>query len=180
MLRFIEDNWGLTPVSSTSMDNVAGSLNGMFDFGSPSAPKVFLDPSTGLVTDIEGPPSTGGGGHGNGNGNGNGGGNKGGGTTPKPPHYRVNCSVAAKDTKASVACHVSGSGKGSVRFRIQRGKRTLGTSRATIKHGTAKATIKTKQPLSGKYTLLVTVDRPEGVDAVSLGVSAPTGGKKRH
>jgi phospholipase C len=177
--KFVEDNWGLGTISSTSMDNVAGSLTGMFDFSAPKAPKVFLDPSTGEVTSIEGPPGPAGGGNGNGNGNGNSGGSKGNGnpSTPPAPHYRVNCSVAAKDTKASVSCSVSGSGKGSVRFRIQRGKRTLGTSRAVIKGGRAKATIKTKQPLSGRYTLLVTVDRPEGVDAVSLGVSVPTGGK---
>jgi len=181
--KFVEGNWGLSTISATSMDNVAGSLDGMFNFSGPVAPKVFLDPSTGEITGIEGPPSNGGG---NGNGNGNSGGNKGNGNgngnTPPAPHYRVNCSVAAKDTKASVSCSVSGSGTGSVRFRIQRGKRTLGTSRATIRGGKAKATIKTKQPLSGKYTLLVTVDRPEGVDAVSLGVSVPTGGKghKKH
>jgi phospholipase C len=173
--KFVEENWGLGPVSSTSMDNVAGSLNGMFNFGGPTAPKVFLDPSTGEVTGIEGPPSTGG--NPPSGGNPSKPGNPG---TPPAPHYRVNCSVAAKDTKASVSCNVSGSGRGSVRFRINRGKHTLGTSRATIKGGKAKATIKTKQPLSGKYTLLVTVDRPEGVDAVSLGVSVPTGGKKKH
>jgi phospholipase C len=176
IIKFVEQNWGLNPVSSTSMDNVAGSLDGMFDFSGPKAPKVFLDPSSGEVTSIEGPPSTGGNPP-------SGGGNPGKpGTpgTPAAPHYRVDCSIAAKDTKASVSCQVSGSGRGAVRFRINRGKHTLGTARATIKGGKATATIKTKQPLSGKYTLLVTVDRPEGVDAVSLGVSVPTGGSSHH
>jgi phospholipase C len=188
IIKFVEQNWGLSPVSSTSMDNVAGSLDGMFNFAGPVAPKVFLDPSTGEVTSVEGPPSetppSNGGGN-SGGGNSGGSGNSGGktGNTPPPatPHYKVNCSVAAKDQTASVSCSVSGSGRGSVRFRIERGKKVLGTSSTSIKGGKAKATIKTKEPLSGNYTLLVTVDRPEGVDAVSLGVSVPTGGgKKKH
>ena len=45
ILRFIEDNWSLGRIGSNSMDNKAGSLMNMFEFGSGStpAPKVFLE-----------------------------------------------------------------------------------------------------------------------------------------
>jgi phospholipase C len=182
IIKFVEENWGLHTVSSTSMDNYAGSLQGMFDFASGNAPKVFLDPSTGLVTGEEGGPGNNGGGNGGGNSGGgkpgSGGGSKGGGSTPSP-HYKVDCSLGAQGKTASVSCSVSGSGRGSVRFRLERGKRVLGTSRTTIKGGKAKATIHTKQALSGRYTLLVTVDRTEGVDALSVGVSVPATGRKQ-
>jgi len=52
VLRFIEDNWQLGRIGDQSMDAKAGSLGNMFDFDPDHAraPKVFLDPTTGLVT----------------------------------------------------------------------------------------------------------------------------------
>jgi len=51
VLRFIEDNWSLGRLGNGSTDEKAGALNGMFDFTSgKKAPKLKLDPSTGLVT----------------------------------------------------------------------------------------------------------------------------------
>jgi phospholipase C len=48
ILRFIEDNWNLGRIGGNSDDVKAGTLNGMFDF-TKKAPKVILDPATGLV-----------------------------------------------------------------------------------------------------------------------------------
>ena len=50
ILRFIEDNWSLGRIGDSSMDAVSGSLLGMFDFKTPAAKAVFLDPSTGSVS----------------------------------------------------------------------------------------------------------------------------------
>ncbi len=48
ILRFIEDNWKLGRISSDSFDNLAGSLNGMFNFkGHHAARRLFLDPDSG-------------------------------------------------------------------------------------------------------------------------------------
>jgi len=49
ILRFIEDNWDLGRIGGNSSDVKAGRLNGMFDFNGPSAKKLILDPSTGVV-----------------------------------------------------------------------------------------------------------------------------------
>jgi len=49
VLRFIEDNWGLGRIGNASTDEKAGDLGGLFDFsGKKKAPKLFLDPQTGL------------------------------------------------------------------------------------------------------------------------------------
>jgi phospholipase C len=58
VLKFIEDNWQLGRIGDQSMDAKAGSLGNMFDFNADHtrAPKVFLDPTTGLVTTH--PPAT--------------------------------------------------------------------------------------------------------------------------
>jgi len=45
--RFIEDNWHLGRVGSGSADAVAGTLNGLFDFGRPHTSRFILDPATG-------------------------------------------------------------------------------------------------------------------------------------
>jgi phospholipase C len=51
VLRFIEDNWGLGRLGNGSTDAKAGTLDGLFDFtGKRRAPKLKLDPQTGLVT----------------------------------------------------------------------------------------------------------------------------------
>jgi phospholipase C len=48
ILRFIEDNWSLGRIGDGSTDEIAGPLDGMFDFDG-HAPKLVLDPSTGQV-----------------------------------------------------------------------------------------------------------------------------------
>ena len=53
ILRFIEDNWDLGRIGDQSFDEQAGSLVNLFEFGSPSAKRLFLNPTTGEP--IEGP-----------------------------------------------------------------------------------------------------------------------------
>jgi phospholipase C len=49
ILRFIEDNWDLGRIGNGSLDEKAGTLNGLFDFDEATkAGKLILDPSTGL------------------------------------------------------------------------------------------------------------------------------------
>jgi phospholipase C len=54
VLRFIEDNWlGGERIGKGSMDNLANSIAGMFDFSNcrgDDNQKVFLDPVTGERT----------------------------------------------------------------------------------------------------------------------------------
>jgi phospholipase C len=48
ILRFIEDNWlDGERISDNSFDNIAGSIEDLFDFSRPNPRKLFLDPSTG-------------------------------------------------------------------------------------------------------------------------------------
>ncbi len=55
ILRFIEDNWLGGQRITGSFDALAGTLNGMFDFKSPSnSGEYLLDPVTGLVTTNQG------------------------------------------------------------------------------------------------------------------------------
>jgi len=52
ILRFIEDNWGLGRIGDDSFDQLAGSIEGMFDFSHPEHDQkryLFLDPATGMV-----------------------------------------------------------------------------------------------------------------------------------
>jgi phospholipase C len=50
ILRFIEDNWDLGRIGNDSSDVKAGTLDGLFDFdGGNQAPKLILDPSTGVI-----------------------------------------------------------------------------------------------------------------------------------
>ena len=51
ILRFIEDNWDLGRIGDGSFDQLAGSLEGMFDFGRghEKTRRLFLDPKTGEV-----------------------------------------------------------------------------------------------------------------------------------
>ena len=61
ILRFVEDNWSLGRIGNNSMDAVAGSVLGMFNFNGGVAKPLFLDPSKGTVTSggsISGSPST--------------------------------------------------------------------------------------------------------------------------
>jgi phospholipase C len=48
LLRFVEDNWNLGRLDASS-DDLAGSVNGMFDFEHRRSDRLFLDPSTGEV-----------------------------------------------------------------------------------------------------------------------------------
>jgi len=52
VIQFIEDNWlHGARVSSESFDNWAGSLDSMFSFkGKARAPKLFMNPETGIIT----------------------------------------------------------------------------------------------------------------------------------
>jgi phospholipase C len=48
VVQFIEDNWlGSERIGDGSADDVAGTLDNMFDFGQRSDRRLFLDPSTG-------------------------------------------------------------------------------------------------------------------------------------
>jgi phospholipase C len=49
IISFIEDNWSLGRIGGGSFDANAGPLTNMFDFNAPAAPKLFLQPETGLV-----------------------------------------------------------------------------------------------------------------------------------
>ena len=49
VLRFIEDNWHLGRIGDGSYDALAAPLTGMFDFSSPKAKTLKLDPKTGAV-----------------------------------------------------------------------------------------------------------------------------------
>jgi phospholipase C len=50
VIRFVEDNWGVSRIGGGSTDAIAGSLNGMFDFdGRAAGGKLVLDPTTGQV-----------------------------------------------------------------------------------------------------------------------------------
>mgnify|MGYP001034893837 CR=1 FL=1 len=191
VLRFIEENWQLgrigehekTP-NTYSADYRAGTLNNMFDFepGAAKAPKVFLDPSTGEVLGEEGgseeeggaPEEGHGGGGEHGGGHDNGGGHEGGsGGHGHGHHEKVHCAVDSHGHSVHLNCRVSGKGRSAVRFRIVRGDKVLGTSRAQVKDTKANATVKTRQALAGSYTLLATVSRADGIDALSQGVRLP-------
>jgi len=54
IIRFVEDNWGVSRVGGGSTDAIAGTLNGFFDFDDRgSTRKLILDPSTGQVVDSD-------------------------------------------------------------------------------------------------------------------------------
>ncbi|HEY1613784.1 MAG TPA: alkaline phosphatase family protein [Rhizomicrobium sp.] len=48
IIRFVEDNWALGRIGNQSMDALAGSLDGMFDFAHPDARPFLLDQHTGM------------------------------------------------------------------------------------------------------------------------------------
>jgi phospholipase C len=47
VVKFIESNWNLPAQGNGASDAAAGSLDSLFDFGGPTAPPLFLNPSTG-------------------------------------------------------------------------------------------------------------------------------------
>jgi len=52
VLRFIEENWGLPRIGDASFDEVAGSIDNMFDFSHHGrSRRMFLDPATGQRID---------------------------------------------------------------------------------------------------------------------------------
>ena len=50
VVRFIEDNWGLSRIANGSFDVYAGTLNNMFDFSALRSDHVILNPRTGAVS----------------------------------------------------------------------------------------------------------------------------------
>jgi phospholipase C len=198
VLKFIEDNWQLGRIGDQSFDARAGSIGNMFDFNPDAnrAPKVFLDPETGLV--VKNPPAveptstpsatatptptpatsvsvT----------------TTVGGTvdeTPAPAaapekvpavttsgtpaKLTLKCSTKGSGKTFSVSCTASGAdakAKGiAVRFRIAKGASILATSRTTLKSGHVKATLKAKKALKkGKYTLRIAITSKSGVTGIS-------------
>jgi phospholipase C len=52
ILKFIEDNWSTGRIGDNSFDQLAGPINGMFDFGKHGdVSRLILDPRTGQPTD---------------------------------------------------------------------------------------------------------------------------------
>jgi phospholipase C len=50
IIRFVEDNWGVSRIGGGSTDAIAGTLNGLFDFDDKAnARRLFLDPATGQL-----------------------------------------------------------------------------------------------------------------------------------
>ncbi len=47
VVKFIESNWNLAAQGNGASDTAAGSLDSLFDFSGPTAPPLFLNPSTG-------------------------------------------------------------------------------------------------------------------------------------
>jgi phospholipase C len=54
--RFIEDNWANGErISETSFDNIAGSIEDVFDFEKRNMRRLFLNPSTGEIQRFQRP-----------------------------------------------------------------------------------------------------------------------------
>jgi len=54
VMRFIERNWGLPRIGDHSFDEIAGSIESMFDFSHHGKPRhLFLDPETGQRLDSD-------------------------------------------------------------------------------------------------------------------------------
>jgi phospholipase C len=52
IIRFIEDNWGLSRIGNGSFDAIAGDVSSMFNFQHKRNDRVFLEPSTGKIAAI--------------------------------------------------------------------------------------------------------------------------------
>jgi phospholipase C len=158
IIRFIEDNWNLGRIGDQSFDARAQPLTNMFDFGSGGgkAPKVFLDPTTGLITPAGPPPGptptaapT---------------------VTPTPPTpkpakvaVKLRCKISGAGKRFKLTCKAIGKDAGrktSLRVQLRTGKRVLATARTTLKKKHAKVTLKAKKRIKkGKYTLRITVSQ---------------------
>jgi phospholipase C len=180
VLKFIEDNWQLGRIGDQSFDARAGSIGNMFDFdpNHSRAPKIYLDPTTGVV--LSGPP------HDNGNsssvdttvggyvehGNAD--------DLPvvpavsysgKPAKLTLRCSTKGGGRKIAVSCTATGAqARTAVRFRIAKGSKILVTGRTGVTKGRVKITLRPKKSLKkGKYTLRIAISRPGGV----IGITQP-------
>jgi phospholipase C len=49
ILKFVEDNWQTGRIGSSSYDDIAGTLNHMFNFNQRRSDKLFLDPVSGEI-----------------------------------------------------------------------------------------------------------------------------------
>jgi len=49
VVKFIEENWELPQIGNGSFDQIAGSIENMFDFKNQRPDKVILNPATGQV-----------------------------------------------------------------------------------------------------------------------------------
>lgn len=191
ILRFIEDNWQLGRLGDQSLDAEAGSLGNMFDFdpNDKRAPKVFLDPESGLV--VKTAPATavspddkplplphdGG--------SSQGGGGPGAGSPPPPGHHgaaskvkavklRLTCTTKGGGRKVTVTCvgHGAGTAKTTaVRFRIVRGSGVLATASTRPRHARASAVLRPRRALTkGTYVLRVTITQRGSVTATHSSV----------
>ena len=180
VLKFIEDNWTLGRIGDQSFDERAGTLNNMFDFtGGPVAPKVFLDPSSGVVTKTEamppvddtpqtttvtktvqvpGPTKT---------------------VqtpapviTPDPVAPALSCKLTHKrnSKQVSVACAAKGGTAGgyvAVRLRLLHGGKQLATTSSDIEKGKVSEKLTAKSAIKkGTYVVLVTVTPAGGTSTV--------------
>jgi phospholipase C len=184
ILRFIEDNWSLGRIGGGSMDAKAGSIQGMFDFTSGAkAPKVFLDPSSGVVTRTVADPT---------------------GTsttptttvttpgttvttpatttttpgatvtTPAPaatpttaPKVTARCTARRSGRRIAVSCTTTGATsttRANVRVRLYRGSRLVGTATAAVRRKRAALTLTSRRAWPrATYTLRTTVTQIGGI-----------------
>jgi phospholipase C len=172
IIRFVEDNWQLGRIGDQSFDAKAGTLGNMFDFNpkAPRSAKLFLDETTGLPV----------GGDDHGHGSPGGPGNGGHGSSDGGEHHhhhsnktrsaRVSCTThRTSQHRVVVSCvnHGKTHGRAAMRFRIVRNGKVLATARGVVRGGKAKASLRSKKALSGRYTLRVSLADTAGVTAVS-------------
>ena len=165
ILQFIEDNWSLGRIGGDSDDVTAGSMQGMFDFaGSTRAPKLTLDPATGLVGSGSAPPPGGGGGTRLRRGGGSTPPPGGGGTTVKPASVgKVKCTGKLKKraTKVTLTCttQTATTATTAIRLRLYKGKKQLATAsgKLAVKKKKLSIVLKSKKLKAGKYTLKVSI-----------------------
>lgn len=196
ILRFIEDNWDLGRIGGGSMDAKAGTLDGMFDFTSGArAPKVFLDPDTGVVTKTVADPAN---------------------TTtlgttvtapgpsttvttpgatvttpgatvttpaavtppkrvPAPKKVTASCTVKRSGRRVRVSCttkNATSKTRANVRVRLYRGAKLLGTKTVALKRKKASLTLTSRRAWPrGRYTLRTTVTQIGGITSATRRVT---------
>jgi phospholipase C len=195
IIKFIEDNWQLGRIGDQSADATAGDLGNMFDFdpNAKSAPKVFLDPTTGEVLKkapddgsvapqsqtAATPPVSSDVSQQTADAYRNSGADFTSTTTTvsgKAARLKLTCTTKGGGKKVSVSCSATGTdvGKGTtaLRFRIARGAHVFVTARTTLsKAGRAKLTLRPAHALQkGRYTLRIAITRAGGVTGLSQSV----------